>query len=106
MKSLKTFDDGKLNDRFQCELCHGVVLYPVKCKSCEQFYCKYELSSWIKKSATCPHCRVQKPDIDELNRFEREFYNALMFAGCPNKGCMKLNAGVSLEEVKAHLRSK
>ena len=53
-----------------CQICQCIMLEPVMCLNCQNYYCKKCIEDWKKKSQTCPN-KCEEPifkNVIEKNR--------------------------------------
>jgi len=53
-----------------CQICQCIMLEPVMCLNCQNYYCKKCIEDWKKKSPTCPN-KCEEPifkNVIEKNR--------------------------------------
>ena len=98
----KTIIKNDTYDSFQdmiiCQICQCIMIEPVMCLGCQNYYCKNCIESWKKKSETCPN-RCEKPiykNIIEKNRVITKFKFK-----CIN-GC---GAEIAFGDIKSHYES-
>ena len=103
--SFETDKAKKVHRMFECELCRGLTYDPVKCKQCEQFYCKSEIENWMKTNPAnmCPHCQSQDTAFEKLTRFERDSYNSIEIDCCPMPECTIKADLRTVEDIIRHL---
>lgn len=63
-----------ISEAVTCIICSCMILDPVKCKSCENHFCKQCISTWTKKNNTCPY-RCQNPAFEEGSRLLKNMLN-------------------------------
>lgn len=61
-----------------CDICTGIVWDAKQCSSCENTFCNNCISSWIKKSKTCPF-KCEDFDIKDSTRIVRSMLSKLEF---------------------------
>ena len=88
-----TFDSCR--ELIICQICECIMLEPVICVDCQNYYCKKCIEDWKKRSELCPN-RCEKPiykNVIEKNRL----INRMKFKCI--KGC---GAEILFEDIKNH----
>ena len=55
---------------FECPICLDVIFNPVKCKSCEGFYCSGCSIGWKVRDNSCPACRAEPFTLIKVGKNE------------------------------------
>lgn len=63
-----------ISEAVTCIICSCMILDPVKCKSCENHFCKACVLTWTKKNNSCPY-RCQNPTFEEGSRLLKNMLN-------------------------------
>lgn len=61
-------NESELPSELVCTICTDLIVNPVKCKKCQNIYCKKCIMEWGQNSTSCPLCNeifVEEP-IDRL----------------------------------------
>jgi hypothetical protein len=107
MEMEKYINEGTIikNDTFKsckeliiCQICKCIMLEPVICVDCQNYYCKKCIEDWKKKSDKCPN-RCENTiyqNIIEKNRIIAKFKFKCI------KGC---DAEIPFDEIKTHYAS-
>lgn len=43
-----------LTNELKCQICHGVLMNPMECNTCENCFCMNCLQKWLKEAGKCP----------------------------------------------------
>ena len=81
-----------------CQICQCIMLEPVMCVSCQNYYCKKCIDSWKKKSGVCPN-RCENPTFKSV--IEKNRLITKMKFKCI-KGC---GVEISFDDIKNHYNS-
>lgn len=66
-----------------CSICNGIIIDPMQCQKCENCFCNECISSWEKKSTTCPfNC---EKFVVKSSKIMKTLLSKMLF-NCPN-GC-------------------
>ena len=85
-------------DMIICQICQCIMIEPVMCLGCQNYYCKNCIENWKKKSEKCPN-RCENPiyqNIIEKNRIITKYKFKCI------KGC---GAEIPFENIKSHYDS-
>ena len=81
-----------------CQICQCIMLEPVMCLNCQNYYCKKCIEDWKKKSPTCPN-KCEEPIFK--NVIEKNRLIIKMKFKCI-KGC---GAEILFDDIKKHYSS-
>ena len=81
-----------------CQICQCIMLEPVMCLNCQNYYCKKCIEDWKKKSQTCPN-KCEEPIFK--NVIEKNRLITKMKFKCI-KGC---GAEILFDDIKKHYSS-
>ena len=81
-----------------CQICQCIMLEPVMCLNCQNYYCKKCIEDWKKKSPTCPN-KCEEPIFK--NVIEKNRLITKMKFKCI-KGC---GAEILFDDIKNHYSS-
>ena len=81
-----------------CQICQCIMLEPVMCLKCQNYYCKKCIEDWKKKSPTCPN-KCEEPIFK--NVIEKNRLITKMKFKCI-KGC---GAEILFDDIKKHYSS-
>ena len=81
-----------------CQICQCIMLEPVMCLNCQNYYCKKCIEDWKKKSPTCPN-KCEEPIFK--NVIEKNRLITKMKFKCI-KGC---GAEILFDDIKNHYNS-
>ena len=81
-----------------CQICQCIMLEPVMCVGCQNYYCKKCIDDWKKKSGVCPN-RCKNPIFKSV--IEKNRLISKMKFRCI-KGC---GAEISFDDIKSHYNS-
>ena len=85
-------------DMIICQICQCIMIEPVMCLGCQNYYCKKCIEGWKKKSDKCPN-RCENTiyqNIIEKNRIIAKFKFKCI------KGC---GAEIPFDDIKTHYAS-
>ena len=85
-------------DQIICQICQCIMIEPVSCSKCQNYYCKKCIDSWLKKSGNCPN-RCENATFN--NVIEKNRVITKLKFKC-KKGC---GAILSFDEIKEHYNS-
>lgn len=95
---IKNDNYDSFQDFIICQICQCIMIEPVMCLGCQNYYCKNCIENWKKKSETCPN-RCENPiykNIIEKNRLITKFKFKCI------KGC---GAEIPFDDIKSHYDS-
>ena len=88
---------SEIKDLIKCPLCSQIFKEPIKCKKCQNNYCKACIDNWLKKVNICPgNCinPVYVQSIDKINML-----SLLIFR------CKNCKEEIKYNDVESHLNS-
>ena len=75
-------ENNKNNINIDCEICLGILIYPISCSQCNRNFCKKCIGDYQEKSNKCPNCReifkginCNNNTIDYLNNIQLKCYH-------------------------------
>ena len=89
---------NSFQDLIICQICQCIMLEPVMCMNCQNYYCKKCIDDWQKKSKKCPN-RCENPNYKSV--IERNRLITKMKFKC-TKGC---GAEILFDDLKNHYSS-
>lgn len=97
----RVINQEAVNEDIKCRICHGILMRPLECMSCENCFCLTCLQKWVQEAGSCPFkCKGELEFKTKPHKVIRNMLSQLKLT-CKNKndGCNQI---INYDKLELH----